>query len=355
MLRYLEIKLALMAMVEEMKPGDRLPARTVLAKRLDTTRTTLDKAISELQNEKILYSEKGSGTYVASMLPDVVPQVENWGVMVPSMSESIYSEFIRGIELFTERNGINLVVCSSNNSAYIQEYNINQLMASIVKGFIIVPTICDSIEDTWRTYHSLIKSQIPFVFCNRQVEGIPVPTVASNDFYGGYIATKYLIEKGYRHIGFLSKKKRSTSLNRFQGYVSALAESGMTFSPKLVNMNTGGENVYEACRQLLTCGEKVDAIFCFNDYIALDAYRCIRDMGLRISRDIGIIGYDAIEEGENLEPSLTSVSYRNREIGEKAAEILWGLLHTNGASEDLNFHLFQPDIIVRESCTGPEK
>lgn len=355
MLRYLEIKLALMSMIEDMKPGERLPSRTVLAKRLDTTRTTVDKAIIELQNEKILYSEKGSGTYVAGMLPDVVPQVENWGVMVPCLSESIYVEFIRGIEQFTDKNGINLVVCSSNHSAYIQEYNVNQLMASIVKGFIIVPTICDSIEDTWRTYHSLIKSDIPFVFCNRQIEGIPVPTVASNDFYGGYIATKHLINNGYRHIAYLSRKKRSTSLYRFQGYVSALTESGLNFSPKLVHLNTSGINTYDACLELLNCGEKVDAIFCFNDYIAIDAYRAIQSVGLRIPEDIGIIGYDAIEEGQNMTPSLTSVSYRNRDIGEKAAKILWEQIHKSGESQDLNFHLFQPDIIVRESCTGLSK
>lgn len=356
MLRYLEIKQNLLKMIAEMNPGDRFPSRTMLIRKLETTRTTLDKAISELQSESILLSEKGNGTFVASTLKGAMPEVENWGVMVPSMAESIYNGLIKGIESFVHKKGVNLVLCTSDNNKEMQEYNIDRLMSSIVRGFIIVPVISSSIEDNYHTYRKLISSKMPFVFCNRPVEGIDVPAVVSNDFYGGYIAAKHLIEKGYRHIAYIARLRHSTAINRFQGYASALQENGLSLQPELVCMDCGhsDEDVYTACKGILTCGKKVDAIFCFNDYIALQVYRCVRDMGLKISDDVGVIGYDNIEEGSALSPALTSIYYKNREIGHKAAEVLWNKLHAPDVRAPFEYYLFQPGIVDNCSCLGPK-
>lgn len=354
MLRYLEIEQILRQMIADMEPGERLPSRNVLIRKLETTRMTLDKALSKLQNENIVISKKGSGTFVASTLQGALPEVENWGVMVPTMAESIYNGLISGIESFARQKGVNLVLCTSDNSKDVQEYNIGRLMNSVVRGFIIVPVISNNIEDNYHAYRKLINSQIPFVFCNRPVEGIDVPAVVSNDFYGSYIATRHLIQKGYRHIAYIAKLRHSTAINRFQGYACALQENGLVLNTDLVRMESGvaDEDVYRVCREILTCGQKVDAVFCFNDYVALQAYRCVRDLGMRISDDIGIIGYDNIEDGAALNPPLTSISYKNREIGVKAAEVLWSLLHEKGKRKRFEYYLFQPEIVENGSCLG---
>ncbi|MBQ9300740.1 MAG: GntR family transcriptional regulator [Clostridia bacterium] len=355
MLRYLEIKAKLRELVISLPPGARLPSRTILVKRLQTTRTTLDKAFADLEKEGVIISRKGSGTYAADPLAGTLPQAENWGVMVPSISESIYSGMIRGIERFTEARGINIVVCGSDKSKEQQSYNIFRLMNSVVCGFIIVPVVSTSIEETYNTYQHLISSRIPFVFCNRPVEGINVPAVVSNDFYGGYMATKHLIERGYRHIAYIARHRHSTSINRYQGYASALQENGLTPDSALVMMEGGqnDEELYLSCHRLLSSDVPVDAIFCFNDYTALVVYRCIRDLGKRVSEDIGVIGYDSIEEGRLVEPQLTSVNYKSHEIGYKAAELLWSMLHGEGEQPDFPYYLFQPVIIENGSCQGP--
>ena len=77
-------------------------------------------------------------------------------------------------------------------------------------------------------------------------------------------------------------------------------------------------------------------------------------MGLRISEDVGIVGYDNDDFGNLLSPRLTSVSYKNVEIGEKAAEVLWKLIRKESKS-DFQYYLFQPAILERESCRGKEK
>ena len=91
MRRYLEIKDELIKMIAEMKPGQPLPSRPHLCDKLETTRTTLDRAMQELEKEGVVYSKTGSGTYVIGILKGKVDKVENWGVIVPSISEEIYS------------------------------------------------------------------------------------------------------------------------------------------------------------------------------------------------------------------------------------------------------------------------
>ena len=357
MLRYKEIKNQLLEMLPDMNPGQRLPSRPVLCKALDTTRTTLDKAIRELEEEGLLVSRKGSGTCVVGMIEGATPTVENWCVIIPSVMEDIYPGLVRGIENVAQRKNINVILCNSDNDTEKQEKYIKRLMVSGVAGFIIVPVILHSIEENARLYGSLCKSNIPFVFCNRGVEGICAPVVTSNDFYGGYIATKHLIEKGYRHIAYIAKTKCRTSMDRCQGYISALLENGMEINRRLIVMPTeisGDVSAYAAAARLLASGEEIDAVFCFNDYVALDVCRAIREAGLRVSGDVGIIGYDDITACGSCLPALTSVCYKNIEIGEKAAELLWDMSHNLPPNSNFEYYLYQPSIVDRCSCLGPE-
>ena len=115
MRRYLEIKEELIKIVAEMEPGKPLPSRPHLCDKLETTRTTLDRAIQELEKEGVVYSKAGSGTYAIGILQGKVDTVENWGVIVPSISEEIYSLLTRGIENIACRRGANIILCNSEN------------------------------------------------------------------------------------------------------------------------------------------------------------------------------------------------------------------------------------------------
>ncbi len=110
---------------------------------------------------------------------------------------------------------------------------------------------------------------------------------------------------------------------------------------------------YLSMKKLLQ-SNTVDAVFCFNDTIAQGVYKAVGEAGLNIPEDIGIIGYDNSSFCTRLQPPLTSVSYRNFEIGKMAAELLQkqidGIL-----SSDFQYYLFQPEIMERDSCSGRNK
>ncbi len=355
MLRYKEIKLQLKAMIDHIPANEKLPSRTALCKELDTTRSTLAKAMKELQDEGLIVAREGSGTYVSSIFESEEKLAGNWGLIVPNIMDAIYPGLVRGVENIAQTYGINVTLCNSDNDADKQEQYIKRLMLSSIAGFIIVPVITQNVAENFRLYKQLSDSRIPFVFCNRGVEGVDAPVVTSNSYYGGYIAAKHLIENGYRRIAFVSKIKYSTSIERCYGYASALIEAGLSVQDDLIVMKckpTDGPACYGEIRELLSREDRPDAIFCFNDAIAWTACRVIQELGLRVSSDVGIIGYDNVDICGVADPPITSVSYRNIEIGEKAAHILRSMMLHQPVSQ-FTYSLFQPEIVRRGSCRGP--
>ena len=356
MLRYKEVKSMLLDEISKCKPTDKLMSRPLLCKKFDTTRTTLDKAVKELVEEGILVSKNGSGTFIAPFSKEeLVQSGSNWGIIVPNIMDDVYPGIIRGAENIAQGYGINLILCNSDNNADKQEQYIRRLLISGISGFIIVPVISNDVRENLRLYSQLTDAKVPFVFCNRSIEGIDVPTVTSNSFYGGYIATKHLINRGYKNIAFISKLKYRTSIERCHGYVSALIESGIEINRGLVildGQNDGSHDGYTEMKRLLDSDVKIDAVFCFNDYVVKGVCKAIKEYGLKVSDDIGIIGYDNSDICTMLEPKITSVSYKNVEIGERAAELLWKMINHMPVSE-FNYYLFQPEIVIRESCLGP--
>lgn len=353
MLRYREIKNALIDMIADMSNGDKIPSRTVLTKKLDSSRATIDKAIKELEEEGILQAHFGSGTYVARRLEGVSANVKNWCLIIPDITEPIYAKLARSVENTAQEYNINVILCNAEHSVEKQSEYIRRLILAGVDGFIIVPAVIKNVMEGVSLYQSLKQSQIPFVFCNREVEGVMAPIVKSNDFYGGYLAALYLLDRGYRNIAFFSKMRYRTSVERCQGYISALQQRNIEIVRKRIVMLEDGSD--QECRdklkELLKSGTEVDAVFCFNDVIASIAVQVIEEMGLKISEDIGVIGYDNNENAASMNIPLTSISYRTEDIGRLAANVLVKMSERR-EKDVFGYYLVEPRVVERESCKG---
>jgi DNA-binding LacI/PurR family transcriptional regulator len=357
MLRYKEIKNMLAAEVAKMNCNDRLPSRSQLCKKLDTAKATLDKAINELMTEGLLYSKGGVGTYVANANDEASIHGGNWGVIVRDVREGIYAELVRGVENVAQSHGISIILCNSDSNFEKQEQYIKRLSHSGVSGFIIAPIVSPVAQENYRLFNQLTEMKIPFVFCNRNAEGITAPVVATNDFYGGYMATKHLLEKGYRNIAYISYQKFRTSVDRCQGYMSALMENGIAVNQKIIAIEDRSDSQpvgYEAMKNILNSGWAVDAVFCFNDKVTQGVYQAIAEAGLRVSDDIGVVGFDNSDICEKSTPAVTSIANKTLEQGAKAAEVLYKQINQEDLS-DFHFYLLHPDIVARESCLGLRK
>lgn len=153
MLRYREIKMMLTDMISDMNNGDRLPSRTVLSKKLDSSRATIDKAIKELTEEGMLQSRFGSGTYVVRHLEGVVSDVENWCLIVPDVSEAIYAGLASGVENGARERKANVILCNSESNAEKQAEYIERLILAGIAGFIIVPVVTKNVMENIGLYN----------------------------------------------------------------------------------------------------------------------------------------------------------------------------------------------------------
>lgn len=355
--RYLEIKQQLLNRLFTLEPNVRLPSRNELCQEYLVTRTTIDRAVSELVREGYLYSVDGSGTYVADYTAGVTivrRNMLNVGVLLPNISHDTYPGILAAIERVMQREGVNIVVCNTDHDFGKQRSCIRRMINSGVRGIIMVPAIAGDQVTDLKFFEELSQIHIPLVFCNRKIDGIRAPLVCSNNFYGGYLATRHLLECGYRKIAYLSPVRYRINTERYQGYLSALWEAGCAVDHALnisAPQQTSVALGYELARKLLAEHPDVDGIFGFNDQIALGAMNAIRESGRRVSQDIGVIGYDDSVLCDVPAEKLTSVAFMVEEIGVCAAETLLVRIRTPERPID-PMTVFRPELRVRKSCTG---
>ena len=291
-----------------------------------------------------------------AMMKETEHVSENWGLIVPNVMTPVFLEITRAIEDFAASKGVNLILCNSDEDIDKQENYIRRLTASPVSGIIMIPVVCDDVFMNINVYGRLLETRIPVVFCSRTIPSIDVPVVMTNNFFGGYIATKHLIEKGYRHIAFVAGQSRgNVYIDRCQGYISALMEAGLSVNYNLIlcGCRTDSDDAYAKLKALLDSDEQVDAVFGVNDQTCEAVYRAIQESGLNISDDVGVIGFDNVSSCETMKPPLSSVTYQARDIGHKAAEILWKRSHGAQRQSDFLYYFCQPRLAIRASCEGP--
>ena len=329
-LLYKEIKQAMIEMAARSKPHSRLPSRMKLCDQFQVTRTTVDRAVEELIREGYLYSLNGSGTYVADHATNVLALPHEGlsvAVLLPNIMHDTYPGILRGIEDTMQAYGVNVTLCNTDNDFDKQESYILRLIRSQVSGVIIIPAVDGDTSGNERLNALLERPELPVVFCNRRVPGLQKPLVTSNDYYGGLIAVRHLLERGCRRVAFLASEPYQVTNARYQGYQAAHWIAGLEPEKALtviVDASNCPETGSEGMRQLLPLAP--DGVFCFNDRLAVGAMDAMMEEGVRCGEDIALVGYDDTSVCEAVYPHLTSVSYEEYENGRRAAAMLMEIM-----------------------------
>ena len=204
----------------------------------------------------------------------------------------------------------------------------------------------------------------PTVFLDARPDDLSVPSVVPDEVLGGYTAVRELIDHGHRQIGFVTDAEDIPATHgRLEGYRRALNEAGIAFDPTLVTAelcdSTGG---YAASSRLLDVPADVrpTALFCFNDRMAMGAYRAAAELGLAIPHDLSVIGFDNQELiCDGLVPTLTTVELPHYEMGARAVALL--LSQTTDAARPgrttvpIEPELLPCPLVRRASVTSPNR
>ncbi|NES12503.1 MULTISPECIES: LacI family DNA-binding transcriptional regulator [Micromonospora] len=168
---------------------------------------------------------------------------------------------------------------------------------------------------------------MPMVLLGERVDHGPADHVMIDNVAAAREITAHLIGLGRRRIAAIGSQRTPEGASarlRLAGYAAALAEAGIGYDERLVAPAPAWHRAdgAAAVRHLLTTGVRPDAVFCFNDTLALGALRALHEAGLRVPEDVAVAGFDDIEDGRFSIPTLSTVSPDKEGIARLAVDLL---------------------------------
>lgn len=188
----------------------------------------------------------------------------------------------------------------------------------------------------------------PMVFIGRPPAPLKCPYVDVDNFDGGYLAARHLVERGCRNIAMIEgPKDMPTPRERSAGFMSGMHE--MHMEPIVVCSGNYDMMSGQKCmEQILARHPKVDGVFAHSDKIAAGAIHSLHAYGRSIPQDVAIIGFDGLQIADLLTPQLTTLVQPLGDMADAATSMLQYRLQTGHWK--VKSQRFPVQLAVRESA-----
>lgn len=212
-----------------------------------------------------------------------------------------------------------------------------QVDAIVVIGGTVSPAIIERLR----------KAEVPLFLYERLIEAPGVECVICDNVAGGAIAARFLLRAGHTRLAYLTKPRATHSnLARREGFVSAIEEAGERLFAEAVG-EQGFAGGFKAASKLFAQGTIPDAVFCFNDEMALGAMQAAAAMKLSVPGDVAVIGYDNIPMAAWPVFNLTTIDHAITRPIDVLMERIAARLEGDDVSPGP--HVMEPELIVRTS------
>jgi DNA-binding LacI/PurR family transcriptional regulator len=269
---------------------------------------------------------------------------------VPALDMPYFAELTRAVVDASTTRGWTVLVDQTDGLPKREREVVQGLRGHLIDGLIISPMALGA-QDLNRA-----RGDVPLVLLGEKVSQGGVDHVAVDNVAAASDATAHLVELGRRRIaaiGYQDPDHASSGVapQRSRGYEEALGRAGLAVDPDLTPVVDGYRRAdgEAAMHLLLRARPAPDAVFCFNDLLALGALRALRARGLRVPRDVAVVGFDDIEDGRYSNPSLTTIAPDKNAIARLAVEMLESRILGDDppAREETVDH----SLVVRESTS----
>ncbi len=258
------------------------PSLKDIAKELNLSKTTVSWVLSGRAQQKGISESTANKVLEYAMelnyQPNLIARSLNTGttktigLILPSISDSFYSEVAREIESEARKNGYSLMIGSSESDIDREDEIVRLFKAKVVDGIIIAPTKRSKIE-----IQRLIDESYPLVTIDRYFPELNATYIIINNRDSSYMLTKHLINKGCKKIAILTTNSYLTTMNqRMEGYEDALRESKLGIDPDLygeVNFVDYEKNIYKVLDDIFKNVPDVDGFFFTTHILALETFQ----------------------------------------------------------------------------------
>lgn len=345
----------------ELAEEQQLPTEIVLAESFGVSRITSKRALLELERDGYIYRKRGSGSYVKKRKPkpsggesyDIGKMVS---MVLPYVASSGLLGYIQGAADYLDSKGYFLTIHTSNwNHAKEKEF-LTSLPRREISGIILYPV---STLKNIDVLYSHYMNKFPVVTIDQYYDNVPVGSVVSDNYKGGYMSCSELIRLGHKRIAFVSSigiEYRSSVRDRFYGYCAALRDGGLSIDTELVIHDFYDKYDEDNKAYFLSLidglrARGVTAIQAEHDHLAVDLLRAAVELGVEVPKELSVVGFDNHEISQNVELPITTVSQDFYQIGSRAAAIIMEQIE-NGFKQEQQREKIDVTWIGRDS-TAP--
>ncbi len=217
--------------------GSRLPSEKDLADSYRVSRITSKKALERLAEEDFIVRMPGKGSFVKDQQPEEQEDISEKtafspqqpqliGVVMEGFAESFGTKLVLGMEEEFRKYEYNMIFRCSRGNQKEEEKAINDLLSLNVQGLIVM---CAHDENYSPKILELAVSGFPIILLDRQMKGVPLSFVGTNNHDAARDLTDYLFEKNHRKIAFISSSAMDTPTiaDRFSGFVDSNLAHGI--------------------------------------------------------------------------------------------------------------------------------
>lgn len=275
-------------------------------------------------------------------------------VIVPDISNQFFAQVIRGVEEIGRQRKYNVLLVCTYYDVSEEKKSIEILRQQFVDGFLFV-----SGYNSFDHIKELNDDKVPVVVADRELRDSKVPSVLIDNFEAMREAVNYLYGLGHKRIGYISYtyNNQTTVKKRFQGYCKGLKDNQLVFDPDIVVISEALrlnelQGSREAVKKILGCKNIPSVIMNASDFIAVGVVRSLKEMKIKIPKEISVVGFDNILMSLYTEPLLTTIKQPKKQMGTTAMNLLLDIIE-HKRTKDRNI-ILPTKLIERQSVTKPQ-
>jgi len=271
------------------------------------------------------------------------------GLVVPDLIHPFFAEIAKSLSSALREKQYYLIVSSSDSDPRLEQDEIDHLLSHHLDCLVVA-----SCQDEPGNLKKIVDAGVPLVLIDRDFAGFPCHFIGADDYAVGELATEHLISQGCKRIAHIRGPATSVGNRRAEGYKSALSKRARQSADNLIiasgeaSDSDGETRGRRAMEEVLSMRPRPDGVFCFNDAVAVGAMMRAIEAGLKIPKDMAIIGCGNFHYSGKLQVPLSSIDQKPREIGQRTARTILSTMEKQSSARRRNVVL-SPQLVARTS------
>ncbi len=267
------------------------------------------------------------------------------GLIISDILVPFHAEVAKGVEDFASEHHYTTILCNSSENG-----NKEKQYLELLKGFKVGGVILEPTEAGVATIEALARAGTPVVEVDRISGAKGVRAVLSDNVAGARQAARYLLDLGHSSFGVIAGDIKITSgRERLKGFQDELKTAKIKLEPGRIrtcrNLDESGFNAFV---EMFGHPDPPKALFVCNAQMMGGVLRAIRELGIRVPKDLSLIGFDDSTWGSVVDPPLTVIAQQTYELGRMAAQMI--LDSIEGKKIKSGITRLETRLIERESC-----